>query len=289
MGFLDSMKKTLGSTAQALQKAADSLPDNVKDLNLNDKVADLTRKGEEALNTVKNESQAYFNNEKTLDDAKSDLAKVGTSVWNTAKASGTSFLNSLNTAGKEDLQPTPFLTIKDSIKIFYYLIASDGVLTDEEKEHFELIGREMDPDFAQNKAEIELECCDNLQKESDPAFYLDNVIRCAGEAVQHSQSIPDGEIRPNHIIWDMLCIANSDRDYSDAEKRFIRYMAHSMNVENSVILEMQTAIHTIKTLEEEEAWIRTEDRKYSEIESHLNEINKRKQTIMQGIQALIQD
>lgn len=36
MGFLDSVKKTLGNTAQALQKAADNMPENMKDINIKD-------------------------------------------------------------------------------------------------------------------------------------------------------------------------------------------------------------------------------------------------------------
>ena len=265
MGFLDSVKKTLGNTAQALQKAADNMPENmkdinIKDINLNDAVAGITKKGSEIYNTAVKEGGNIINN----------------AVTNMKKA-------------EEAAEPTTFLTVEDTLKVFYYLMSADGKMSDEEIKQFEMLGRGADEEFSYHKAEIEMECSENIEKEKDPDFYLDNLIRCATEAIHHSQSLAEGAINEKQLLWNMLSIAYADGEYATEEKRFIKYITNVLKIEDSVTLEMVNSIRTMFALEAEEDWLKKEDRRYSEIEPHLKEITKRKNAVMRGIHALILD
>ena len=264
MGFLDGVKKTLGSTAQALQKAADNMPDNIKDINLKD------------IN---------------LNDTVAGITKKGTEVFNTAVKEGSTMINNAVTSMKKEevAEPTSFLTTEDALKVFYYLMSADGKMTEDEMEQFEQIGREADEMFSYHKAEIVMQCDENIGKETDPDFYMDNLIRCASEAIQHSQQTAEGTVSEKNLLWNMLSIAFADGNYAIEEKRFIKAITNVLKIEDSVTQEMVNAIKTMLALGSEEEWLKKEDRKYSEIEPHLKEIAKRKNAVMQGVRALIMD
>ena len=47
---------------------------------------------------------------------------------------------------------------QSAVKIFYYLMAIDRKITQEEEEKFDLIGKEIDPDFEAHKEALVKEC-----------------------------------------------------------------------------------------------------------------------------------
>ena len=181
------------------------------------------------------------------------------------------------------------LTEIDALKVMYYLMSADGHMDESEMNRFEQIGEETDRLFSYHKASVISDCKKVIEREKDSAFYLDNLFQGASEAIHHSQNENGGIISEKLLIWNLLAIGHSDQEYSDEEKRYIRNVARLLNIDTSVLLEMETAIHTINALETEENWLKSENRKYSEIESHLKDIDTRKKTILQGIKALIMD
>ena len=72
-------------------------------------------------------------------------------------------------------------------------------------------------------------------------------------------------------------------------KRLIRYFSKRAGVEDTVLLEMEHTIRTLFTIEKEEEWLKSTDRPYRVIEERLNELADRKNTIMQGVNALVAD
>ena len=53
--------------------------------------------------------------------------------------------------------------------------------------------------------------------------------------------------------------------------------------------EMEHTYSTLTAIEKEEEWLKSSDRSYKVIEERIVELSNRKNTIMQGIKALISD
>ena len=73
------------------------------------------------------------------------------------------------------------------------------------------------------------------------------------------------------------------------EKRFIRYFALKTGIDGSVRMEMEQTFSTLVAIEREEVWLKSSDRPYRVIEERVNELQDRKNAIMQGVNALIKD
>jgi hypothetical protein len=62
-----------------------------------------------------------------------------------------------------------------------------------------------------------------------------------------------------------------------------------MNIDMSVMLEMEASVQTLLAIRKEEEFLKASNRKYAEVEVHMNEIADRKNVIMQSVQALMTD
>ena len=238
-----------------VMNSAKKLADSAKEINLADTMKDLQKMSESALNDLKNTGTEAIKN------AKEALAK------------------------KEE--PNELITPQDALRIMYYLMAADGRLDEKELEKFNEIGKEVDPLFDDHKEELINECSVNIAKETDSDFYLDNLIECISTTVRHSQEIPEGDIMPKLLLWNMIALSISDEDYSIEERRILGSVVRLLDIDKSILLEMENTIQTLLALEKEEQWLRTSGRSYGEVEEHMNELADRKAAIMQGVRALM--
>ncbi len=181
------------------------------------------------------------------------------------------------------------LTVQGTLKIIYYLMMVDGDLVSEEKEKFDLIGQELDPGFAEYKDSL-IESCSGVVKGAvDKDEYYDIIHDQISEVIRVDSSVSGVGIRGKLILWDLYAVAYSDASYSDEEKRFIRYICRALHIDSVIAQEMEQTLRTMRAIENEESWLRTTNRQYKVVEDRINELADRKQTIMQGIQALIAD
>ena len=157
-----------------------------------------------------------------------------------------------------------------------------------EEEKFDAIGKELDPDFTQTKTVVVDECKARLTLSgNNEEAYAD--ILCSGvdHAISSSEQSEDTFIVSKLLVWDLLTIAYSDECYNEAEKRLIDYVVERLSVDKTIYLEMQSSILAMLDLEKELVWIKTTNRPYLTIESHVNEINNRKAVIMESVVALL--
>jgi uncharacterized tellurite resistance protein B-like protein len=177
----------------------------------------------------------------------------------------------------------------DALRIIYFLISSDMELSSEELEMFDAIGADMDPAFGNHKDMIISECSAYMEQASDQGDYYDLIRDQITAALQSSKASSEGTIHPRLLIWNLISIAFADGDYSDNERRMIRSVVRLMNIDLSVMLEMEAAVQTLLAIEREEEFLKSSDRKYAEVELQMNEIADRKTVIMQSVQALMTD
>lgn len=179
------------------------------------------------------------------------------------------------------------ISTRSAIKIIYFLIAADGEIYHGEEEKFDLIGKELDPDFSNFREQIIQECQAALDKVIDPEDYYDALQDGAEEALLSSPKTEGASISPKHLVWNLLSVAYSDEKYNDAERRFLKFIVRKLNMDKAVFLEMESSMLTLMDIERELAWIKTTNRPYLTIEAMVNELADIKNVIMDSVLDLI--
>lgn len=181
------------------------------------------------------------------------------------------------------------LTVRGALQVIYYLMASDAKVADEEKEKFELIGQELDPSFAEYRETLIDQCSSALQGADDKDEHYDIIHEQIMDVIRTTSTSAGSGIRGKLLLWDLYAVAYSDTDYSEEEKRLIRSVCRALHIDQVIAQEMEQTLRTMLAIENEEQWLKTTNRPYAAVETRINELSDRKQTIMQGIYALIAD
>lgn len=194
--------------------------------------------------------------------------------------------NSAEEAEENALRITAIST-RNAIKIFFYLMAADGEIYHNEENKFYEIGKELDPNFNDDRDQIIKECQAQLDKVIDPEDYYDALQDGVEDALTRSKQTADTFITPKLLVWDLLTIAYSDEKYDDAERKLIKYIVRKTNIDKAVFLELESSILTLMDIEKELAWIKTTNRPYLAIEAIVNELADRKNVIFESVKDLI--
>lgn len=176
---------------------------------------------------------------------------------------------------------------QSAVKIFYYLMAIDRKITPEEEEKFDLIGKEMDPDFEVHKEALIKECNAQMEKIIDIEDFYDAIQDGIEAALSGKQVSNQGFVSPKLLLWDLLTIAYGDDEYGEEERKLLKYVVRKLNIAKDVFLEMESSILTIRDIEKEITWIKGTDRAYLVIEKQVKELEKRRDDIHLAIKALI--
>ena len=179
------------------------------------------------------------------------------------------------------------ISTRNAIKIFYYVMAADGQIFHNEEDKFNLIANEIDPNFADNKEKIILECKAQLDKVIDPEDYYDVLQEGVEDALTSSKTTADTFITPKLLVWDLLTLAYSDEQYDETERKLIKYIVRKTNVDKTVFLEMESSIMTLMDIENELSWIKTTNKPYLTIEAMVNELVDRRNVIFESVKDLI--
>lgn len=216
--------------------------------------------------------------QKTVDSAKDAIKDVKIQIPNIQQK------NEPTQIQIDPCEPIKYISTECALTLIYYLIASDNVITEDEKNKFVLIGMELDKNFSK-KIEAIITVCTNTISQSNNRL----------EAIQHgidialTSPIYDNEqiITPKLLIWDLLTTACSDSQYDFSEKEFIEYIVSKLDIEKAIYLEMENSILTLMDLDKEIKWIKTTNKQYLVIEENVNELENRKNTIFESIKTLI--
>ncbi len=215
MGLFDKVKKQLGSAAETAKKAAENLPDSVKELD-----AEKTLKG---------------------------FQKIGSESLLKAKTEGVRLYEKAESSFKKK-EITKLIRERDALEIMYYLIASDMSVAEEEIEMFDSIGHELDPEYGAYRNDLIARCNAEIGGISDPDEFYDVVFGQVNRAILTSQNSEDGSIRPTVLLWDLVSIAFAENDYSANESRLIRSVARTLGIDASILKEMESTIQTMMAL-----------------------------------------
>ncbi len=179
------------------------------------------------------------------------------------------------------------LSIRNALKIVYYLMTVDGTVYHSEEEKFDSICEELDPESIADKEELIAECKIQLDKVVDSDDYYDVVQDGVEESILSKDNTISAPVLPKLLLWDLLTIAYSDENYDESERKLIKYFVRKFNIDKAIFLEMENSILTMMDLEKELEWIKTTDRQYKEIQETVDEVEARKKVVLDSIKDLI--
>lgn len=276
------LKENVGKSAEGLMKtvsdaAADKLPESAKNTDIAKSMKAVTNRGQDVLSALKTVSDDMLGSRK--EKAENTKTAVTDALANQKRSEAV-------------------VSIKDALRIMYCLMMVDGTISSEEEEKFDEIGMACDPEFKsydkqlmeECNAVVELGSAQELVISSDISDdYYDLVHDHVGDCIKEENFYTSDGMPAKVLIWNLLTIANSEGDYSANERRLIRYITKKSGVDYAILLEMEHTYSTLTAIEKEEEWLKSSDRSYKVIEERIVELSNRKNTIMQGIKALISD
>ena len=187
----------------------------------------------------------------------------------------------------EEIDGAKVLSTTASLRLIYYLMAVNGEIYHTEEEKFDLIGKELDPNFKENREKIVKRCQTHLERTKGQDDYYNVIKRGVVTAISLSKPTKDSFMTPKLLIWDLLSVAYSDDHYDETEKKLIRFIVKKLKVNESEFLEMENSFLTLMDIQRENDWIKTTDRQYKEIEIVVNELADRKAVILESVNDLI--
>ncbi len=180
------------------------------------------------------------------------------------------------------------IATRSAIKIIYLLLAIDGTIDTVEHGHYMSIGMSIDPmNFGNYSEDIEYE----LKRLIINAGYdeFDLILGAVDEELSHEATDDDQGITPRLLVWNLIVSAYSNGVYEDTEKRLVDRVASELEVDASVVLEMEQMLKTIRSIQTEIEWIGMTDRPEEEIKSTVEELEKRQSVIAASAEYLIAD
>ncbi len=265
----DNVLKSKGTLKQTVLDVSEKLPDSVKDLKDNESVKKFAQKGQETLNALKEKGEEALAAHKE----KSERSK---------------------TAVSEAMQKTDrkgiIFPVQDALRIIFCLMAVDGSINPEEEKTVCEIGEKLDPNFSSYKDKF----MDEGKKlaaasAADEEEHYDIIHDAAGEILlKASQNGTEG-ISGKTLVWDLLTVAYSEGDYTEPEKRLIRYISRAVGVDTVVLQEMKQTLQTLLAIDKENTWLRSTDRPYAFVDERVQELIERRDAILKGMEALLLD
>lgn len=179
---------------------------------------------------------------------------------------------------------------KSALKVFYYLMAIDGAIGEDEMDRFCEIGEELDrKNFDSYRDELAEECKSHINSAESDDDYYDVIQENADAALRHEAKENDKGLTPRLLIWDLFAVAFSNNEYNASEKKLIAHIARISDVEKSILLEMEQMMQTAISVQREMTWLKQSDKPYSEIRPLIDELENRIQVISGAAKALIED
>ncbi|MCH4207776.1 MAG: TerB family tellurite resistance protein [Solobacterium sp.] len=290
MGLFDQVTKKMSETAGKISEAAKNVkPEDIqsglnKFANEAGKVTSTVSQSAgrivETAKTVKPED-IKKNTEKMINDAGAAIAKHNAE----RKETQTQAKELLNQ--KKDTVPA--LTVHHALQIVYLMMSADMAITPEEEQTFESIGKDLDPQYDSHHYEVIQECCDLTLDAVKSDNYIQSLCNIIAKDVEQSAKAVDAVINGKVMLWNLEAIAYADGVCSPEEQQIVRFTAEQLNVPQEILQEMEYSIRTILAVNREEQYLKDSNRTYTVVEPQVNELEVRKEKIMQGVHALLVD
>ena len=276
----ESLSKSADEIRKTLSDVAEQLPDAAKSIGIPESMKDVAEIGQNMMDSLK---------------AKGDELSVS------RKENANETKAALDAALTDQKHSEALFSMRDALRFLYCLMLIDGTVTEEEEAKFSEIGLAYDEDFDIYKKQLIDECYEAAQSESAQGVeffslesekkedFYDQLHDYVGDLIKEENFYRTEGIRAKELIWNLLAIAYSEDEYSENERRLIRYIAEKSGVDRAILPEMEHELTSLIEIEKEEEALRLTDWPEKVIEERTAELTKRKNTIMRRVNDLISE
>ena len=173
-----------------------------------------------------------------------------------------------------------YIDKKNALKICYFMMAADGLISDTERSKFDELGYLLDDAvYDTYKSDLLWECKQQALTvtEGDPTFHLMNAIDRELKGVVDIQT--DRTIQGRLQVWNMLTIALCDRGYADSERRLIEEAVRKLEVDVKDFREMEHTLIAANAVAMEESLIRERETGNEDVKLQLKNLKERERVI----------
>ena len=179
---------------------------------------------------------------------------------------------------------------KSAITAFYYFIAVDKNVSDEEIDMYESIANEIDPDsFNEYKDSIDEDYQKQIDKIIDEDDFFDVILEGIDQVLLKKDKEKEEGVSSRYLLWNLLVVAYSDGDYSYEERKLLKHIARMLDIEKDIFLEMEQLMKANVAVNNELATIEKSDKPYNEIRPIVEELENRRKVIIESATTLIED
>ncbi len=153
-----------------------------------------------------------------------------------------------------------------AFEIHYYMIAVDGVVNQSEMDKFMEIAIEIanddaltildDKDIDEYREKLDAlikKWNHQLEKAIDEEEYFEVIKERIDEIAR--DCVYDwpyyDSIEASVVLWNLMSIATSDKEYSSVEQKLVRYVVRKLNIDKAIYLEMENAMRAIQDIDKE--------------------------------------
>lgn len=183
-----------------------------------------------------------------------------------------------------------FVSTKDALSSYYYLIAVDEHVTDEERDMFDAIGNDIDPQMFGNYREELVDGCRNtVNQASLSTDRFEMLVEAVDDALHAVDTDAQDAVSSRLLVWNMLSISFADGGASEDELKMIRHVARHCGVDRDVFQEMAQLMRSASAVLNEKRYLESSNGTYAEIKPIVDEMNKRCAAIQRAAEQLIGD
>ena len=183
-----------------------------------------------------------------------------------------------------------YIKTRDALQAFYYLIAVDGSVRDDERALFDHIGDNLDAKhFHDYRKEIIDSCDERINQCHDSDDRYDVIVEGVDAVLSHRTDKRAAGIAPRLLLWNMLSVAFADGEYDAVESRLIRHIARTMIADRSIYPEMEHLMRAAYDVRGELDWISNSELPYSEVRPMVDQLEERVNVLQNAAVLLIED
>ena len=168
---------------------------------------------------------------------------------------------------------------RSALKILYYMMAADGIITDTERSTFDQLARLIDDRYDSYRNDILWECRNIAltTPEGDPVFALLNMT--ARETSDLSDVMTEDMIPGRLLVWNMLAIALCDKDYADGERRLIDEVRRKLELDEKDFLKMERTMQAEAAVGRQIAFLQEKIAENPDLRPQLKNLKERQSII----------
>lgn len=183
-----------------------------------------------------------------------------------------------------------FVSVKGALSSYYYLIAVDRYVADEERDMFDAIGNDIDPQtFGDYREELVDGCRNTVNQASLSTDRFEMLVEAVDEALHVVDSDAQDAMNPRLLVWNMFSISFADGSASEDELKMIRHVARHCGVDKDVFQEMEQLMRSVSAVLTEKRCAESSDGTYAEIKPIIDEMDMRCSVIQRAVEQLICD